>query len=45
MIGEAEAEESDIVANWLGYATITPLRFDLTDRSRIETLRKTDWEI
>ena len=43
VIGEAEADESDIIANQLGYATITPLRFDLTDRSRIASLRS-EWD-
>jgi len=43
VVGEAEADESDIVANWLGYATITPLCFDLTKRSDIEALRQIGW--
>ena len=38
-LGEAAADESDIVASGLGYATITPLHFDLTDRRRIAALR------
>jgi len=43
VVGEAEADESDIVANRLGYATVTPLRFDLTDRIGLEIWRKVDW--
>lgn len=39
-IGEAPSEDSDIVANRLGYATITPLCFDLTDYAQLEFLRK-----
>ena len=38
-LGEAEADDSDIIANKLGYATITPLHFDLTKRDMIEELR------
>jgi len=45
VIGEAAAEESDIVANWLGYATVTPLHFDLTKRSAIQAWRRIDWGI
>jgi 5'-nucleotidase len=37
--GEAEIDESDIIANELGYITITPLHFDLTDRRMIGELR------
>jgi len=37
--GEADADESDIIANSLGFATITPLHFDLTDRRAISALR------
>ncbi|MDR3365051.1 MAG: 5'/3'-nucleotidase SurE [Clostridiales Family XIII bacterium] len=39
VIGEAEADESDIIANGLGYATITPLRFDLTNFDLIGAVR------
>lgn len=39
VIGHATASESDIIANGLGYTTITPLKFDLTDYKKIETLR------
>ena len=42
IIGEAEADESDIIANGLGYVTITPLHFDLTDRQMLNALRG-DW--
>ena len=42
IVGEAEADESDIIANGLGYATITPLQFDLTDRRQINVLRE-EW--
>ena len=42
-LGEAEADESDIVANSLGYATVTPLCFDLTMRSAIGGWRLFDW--
>jgi len=44
IIGEADADESDIIANGLGYATITPLHFDLTSREKIETWRKISLE-
>lgn len=37
------ADESDIVANDLGYATITPLHFDLTDRNLLPELRR-EWD-
>jgi 5'-nucleotidase len=43
VIGDADPGESDIIANGLGYATITPLRFDLTDRGRIEMMRG-EWD-
>jgi len=43
--GEANADESDIIANSLNYATITPLCIDLTKRSAIEIWRRLDWEI
>lgn len=39
IIGEAPADDSDIIANGLGYATITPLKFDLTDYEKIEGLK------
>jgi 5'-nucleotidase len=39
--GEAEPDESDIIANGLDYITITPLHFDLTDRRMMEKLRDT----
>ncbi|MDR0874622.1 MAG: 5'/3'-nucleotidase SurE [Clostridiales Family XIII bacterium] len=31
VIGDAAPEDSDVIANGHGYATITPLKFDLTD--------------
>jgi len=37
--GEADADDSDIIANDLGYVTVTPLHFDLTDRRRLAALR------
>ena len=37
--GEEDADESDIVANGLGYTTITPLHFDLTNRRTIKKLQ------
>ena len=40
VIGTAPVDESDIIANGEGYATITPLKFDLTDYTRIEGLRE-----
>ena len=40
--GDLEADESDVIANGLGYVTITPLHFDLTDRKMIEAMRG-DW--
>jgi len=40
--GEAETDESDIIASGLGFATITPLHFDLTNWRRIEALRR-EW--
>jgi len=43
VIGEAEAEESDIIANAEGYATITPLQFDLTSHALLEEARRA-WE-
>jgi len=45
VIGEADADDSDIIANMLGYVTITPLHFDLTDRRKIEVWREADLEI
>jgi len=39
---EASSEEvdgSDIIANGLGYTTITPLQFDLTNRRMVDALR------
>jgi len=44
IIGEADADESDIIANGLGYATITPLHFDLTSYEKIETWQKISLE-
>jgi 5'-nucleotidase len=38
--GEAEADDSDIIASGLGYITITPLHFDLTDRRIIKKMRE-----
>ena len=43
VLGEADADDSDVIANMLGYIAITPLHFDLTDRGRIEALRGMDW--
>ena len=40
-----EANDSDIVANRLGYATVTPLCFDLTKRNAMETWRRFGWEL
>jgi 5'-nucleotidase len=39
ILGEADPDESDIIANNLGYITITPLHFDLTDRETINKIR------
>jgi 5'-nucleotidase len=39
IIGDADADESDIIANRMGYATITPLQFDLTDHRLVEKIR------
>ena len=45
VLGEAEADDSDVVANELGYVTITPLQFDLTDQSKVQALRRENfWE-
>ena len=43
IIGEATPEESDIIANGLGYATITPLKFDLTDHELFSLVRS-EWD-
>jgi len=43
IIGKAAAGESDVVANRLGYATITPLHFDLTNHKLLKAAR-TKWE-
>jgi 5'-nucleotidase len=40
VIGEAEAEDSDIIANREGYVTVTPLQFDLTNRDMLDGLRE-----
>ena len=45
VIGEADADESDIIANSLGYVTVTPLHFDLTNRTKIDSCRKMNLEI
>ena len=47
IIGEADPDDSDIIANRLGYVTITPLKFDLTDQKRLADLRVTTagWEL
>jgi len=42
--GEAEADESDVIANQLDFITVTPLHFDLTDRRRFECWRNFNWE-
>ena len=44
-VDSEKADESDIVANRLGYATITPLCFDLTKRNAMETWRRFGWEL
>ncbi|MCL2493452.1 MAG: 5'/3'-nucleotidase SurE [Clostridiales bacterium] len=41
--GEAPPEESDIIANREGFATITPLHFDLTDHRQIGRVRA-EWD-
>jgi 5'-nucleotidase len=38
--GEADADDSDVIASGLGYITITPLHFDLTDRRVLKTMRE-----
>ena len=45
VVGEAEEDESDIVASEHGYVTITPLRFDLTDRDAMAAWRSVDWTL
>jgi len=45
VIGVAEADESDIIANSLGYATVTPLCFDLTKRGAMAGWRDFGWEL
>ncbi|MDR1797112.1 MAG: 5'/3'-nucleotidase SurE [Clostridiales Family XIII bacterium] len=42
IVGEADADGSDIVANRLGYATVTPLHFDLTNHRQLEAARR-EW--
>ena len=39
-VGDANADDSDIIANELNYVTVTPLHFDLTDRRRLPALRE-----
>jgi len=36
---EAEGTDSDVAALAERYVTVTPLRFDLTDRARIDEVR------
>ncbi|GHU63590.1 5'-nucleotidase SurE [Clostridia bacterium] len=43
ILGEGTPEDSDIIANGQGYATITPLKFDLTDYDLLDAAR-TEWE-
>ncbi|MDR3306036.1 MAG: 5'/3'-nucleotidase SurE [Clostridiales Family XIII bacterium] len=43
VVGQAGAGESDIIANTMGFATITPLQFDLTNRKLLEAVRA-EWE-
>jgi 5'-nucleotidase len=43
IIGEGAPEDSDIIANGQGYATITPLKFDLTDYDLLVSARAA-WE-
>jgi len=45
VIGEADPDESDIAANKHGYATVTPLCFDLTNREALSAWRGFDWKI
>jgi 5'-nucleotidase len=43
VVGEAAPEDSDVIANSRGYATITPLKFDLTDFALLDAARA-EWE-
>jgi 5'-nucleotidase len=43
VIGDAAPEDSDIIADSLGYATITPLKFDLTDFDLLQRVRA-EWD-
>jgi 5'-nucleotidase len=43
VFGEAGPDDSDVIANGLGYATITPLKFDLTDFDLLRSA-KAEWE-
>ena len=39
VIGDLDADSSDVIANRLGYITITPLHFNLSCREMIEAMR------
>ena len=43
IIGNISANESDIIANSLGYVTITPLHFDLSNHEMINTIYS-EWD-
>ena len=43
IVGEAAPEDSDIIAHGMGYATITPLKFDLTDNDVFSSVRA-EWD-
>ena len=43
VLGQAGVDDSDIIANQCGFATITPLHVDLTNHGKIEALRS-EWE-
>jgi 5'-nucleotidase len=43
VIGDAAPEDSDVIANGHGYATITPLKFDLTDFDLLAAARA-EWD-
>jgi 5'-nucleotidase len=37
--------DTDVTALGEGYITVTPLKFDLTDRARLDELRRWEWKI
>jgi broad specificity polyphosphatase/5'/3'-nucleotidase SurE len=41
--GDCGPEDSDVIANSLGYATVTPLQFDMTNFKLLEELRE-EWK-